>query len=133
MCFKKIHVGSPCRNEDALAGPSLVLDTTMTPKRQGMIGQSDKRQLLTKIGLGLTGLKLWQRLAKLALQFNAVKLALKQTGTPTKPRHYHVRNVARYHSISHHFIIWIIVHAKAYFTPPPQTKVGSAHIQTNKR
>jgi len=39
----------------------------MTPKRQGMIGHSDKRQLLTKIGLGLTGLKLWQRLAKLAL------------------------------------------------------------------
>jgi hypothetical protein len=105
----------------------------MKPKRQGMIGHSDKRQPLTRIGLGLAGLKLWQRLAKLALKFNAVKLTLKPIGTPAKPRHYHVRNVARYHSISHHFIIWIIFHAKACFTPPPQTKVGSAHIQTNKR
>jgi hypothetical protein len=83
--------------------------------------------------LGLAGLKLWQRFAKLALKFKVVNLALKQTGTPTKPRHYHDRNVARYHSISHHFIIWIIFHAKACFTLPPQTKVGSAHIQTNKR
>jgi len=105
----------------------------MTPKRQAMIRHGNRQQFLIRIGLGLAGLKLWQRLAKLALTFNAVKLALKQTGTPTKPRHYHVRNVARYHSISHHFIIWIIVHAKACFTPPPQTKVGSAHIQTNKR
>ena len=105
----------------------------MTPKRQVMIGHSDKRQPLTRIKLGLAGLKLWQRLAKLALQFNAVKLALKQTGIPTKPRHYHVRYVARYHFISHLFIIWIIFHAKACFTPPPQTKVGSAYIQTNER
>jgi hypothetical protein len=105
----------------------------MKPKRQGMIGHSEKGQPLTRIGLGLADLKLWQRLAKLALKFNAVKLALKQIGTPAKPRHYHVRNVARYHSISHHFIIWIIFHAKACFTPPTQTKVGSAHIQTGKR
>jgi len=105
----------------------------MKPKRQGMIGHSDKRQPLTRIGLGLAGLKLWQRLAKLALKFNAVKLALKHIGTPAKPRHHHVRNVARYHSISHHFIIWIIFHAKACFTPSSQTKVGSAHIQTSKR
>jgi hypothetical protein len=41
--------------------------------------------------------------------------------------------LAGYHTISHHFIIWVIFHAKACFTPPTQTKVGSAHIQTGKR
>jgi hypothetical protein len=56
----------------------------MTPKRQGMIGHSDKRQPLTRIGLGLAGLKLWQRLAKLALKFNAVKLALKTDWHPSQ-------------------------------------------------
>ena len=88
---------------------------------------------MTGIGLDLAGLKLWQTLVKLALQFDGVKLALKQIGTPIKPRHYHFRNIARYHSISHHFIIWIIFHAKACFTPPTQPKVGAAHIQTSKR
>ena len=82
----------------------MVLNTTMKQKRQGMIGHSNKQQPLTRIGLGLAGLKLWQRLAKLALQFDAVKLDLKQIGTPTKPRLYVVRNIARHHSISHHFI-----------------------------
>ena len=95
--------------------------------------RSDKQQSLITIGFGLASLKLWQRLAKLALKFDAVKLALKQTGIPTKPHDYHVHNVARYHSISHHFIIWIIFHAKACLSPPPQTKVRSAHIQTNER
>ncbi|MDC0649788.1 hypothetical protein OAQ37_04685 [Alphaproteobacteria bacterium] len=75
----------------------------MTPKRQAMMGRGDKLQPLTRVGLGLASLKLWQRLAKLALQFYVVKLALKQICTPTKPRHYYVRNIARYHSINHHF------------------------------
>jgi hypothetical protein len=88
---------------------------------------------LITIGLGLAGLKLWQRLVKLALQSDAVTLALKMVGTPTTPRNYHVQKIASYHLISHHSIIWIIFHAKACFTAPTQTKAGSAHIQAGKR
>jgi hypothetical protein len=95
--------------------------------------RSDKQQYLITIGFGLASLKLWQRLVKLAIQFDAVTLAFKQIGTPTTPRHYHIWKIACYHSISHHFIIWITFHAKACFTPPKETKVGSAHIQTSKR
>jgi len=88
---------------------------------------------LIPIGLDLARLKIWQRLVKLALQSNAVTLALNQIDSQTTPRLYHVRNIASYHFISHHFIIWIIFHAKACFTPPTQTKVGAAHIQASKR
>jgi hypothetical protein len=100
----------------------------MTPKRQGMIGHNDRRHPLTGIGLDLAGLKLRQRLVKLTLQFDAVTLALNLIVTPNTPRLYHVQNVASYH-----FIIWVIFHAKACFTPPTQPKVGAAHIQTSKR
>jgi hypothetical protein len=67
------------------------------------------------------------------LHFDAARLPLKQIGIPTTPCLYPARNIAGYHTISHHFIIWVIFHAKACFTPPTQTKVGSAHIQTGKR
>jgi hypothetical protein len=50
----------------------------MTPKRQAMIRRSDKQQSLIRNGLGLAGLKLWQRLVKLTVQFGAVTLAFKQ-------------------------------------------------------
>jgi hypothetical protein len=39
----------------------------MTPKRQVMIGHGNRQQFLIRIGLGPAGLKLWQRLVKLAL------------------------------------------------------------------
>jgi len=39
----------------------------MTPKRQAMIRHRNRQQFLIRIGLGLVGLKLWQRLVKLAL------------------------------------------------------------------
>jgi hypothetical protein len=62
-----------------------------------------------------------------------VTLPFKPSGILTTPCLYPVWNIAGYHTISHHFIIWVIFHAKACFTPPTQTKVGSAHIQTGKR
>jgi hypothetical protein len=39
----------------------------MTPKRQAMIRHGNRQQFLIRIGLGLAGLKLWQRLVKLGL------------------------------------------------------------------
>jgi hypothetical protein len=67
LCLKKIHAGNPCRNQDAFVASLLVLDTTTIPKRQAMIRHGNRQQFLIRIGLGLAGLKLWQRLVKLAL------------------------------------------------------------------
>jgi hypothetical protein len=88
---------------------------------------------LIRIGLGVARLKLWQRLVKLALQSDMLTLPFKPSDILTTPCLYPFQKIAGYHTISHHFIIWVIFHAKACFTPPTQTKVRSAHIQTGKR
>jgi hypothetical protein len=85
----------------------------MTPKRQAMIGHRNRQQFLIRIGLGLVGLKLLQRLVKLVLLSDAARLPLKQIGIPTTPCFYHVQNIA-----NHNLTIWIIFHAKACFISP---------------
>jgi hypothetical protein len=74
LCFKKIHAGSPYRNDDVFAACSLALDTTMIPKRQAMIVRGDNQWSLIRISSVLADLKLWQRIVKLLMQFDAMKL-----------------------------------------------------------